>query len=34
VVQVAQERAAGYPVRFEVGDAQALPYPDATFDRA
>ncbi len=21
-------------MRFEVGDAQALPYPDATFDRA
>jgi SAM-dependent methyltransferase len=33
-IRSAQERAAGYPVRFEVGDAQALPYPDATFDRA
>jgi SAM-dependent methyltransferase len=30
----AQERAAGCPVRFEVGDAQALPYSDVTFDRA
>jgi SAM-dependent methyltransferase len=33
-IRSAQQRAAGYPVRFEVGDAQALPYPDATFDRA
>jgi SAM-dependent methyltransferase len=33
-IRSAQERAAGYPVRFEVGDAQVLPYPDATFDRA
>jgi SAM-dependent methyltransferase len=33
-IRSAQERAAGHPMRFEVGDAQALPYPDATFDRA
>ena len=33
-IRSAQERAAGHPVRFEVGDAQALPYPDAAFDRA
>ena len=26
--------AAGDRVRFQVGDARALPYPDATFDRA
>lgn len=32
-VRHAQERAAGYPIRFEVGDAQMLPYRDATFDR-
>ena len=33
-VRSAQGRAAGYAVRFEVADAQTLPYPDATFDRA
>jgi SAM-dependent methyltransferase len=33
-IRHAQERAAGYPVRFDVGDARALPYPDAAFDRA
>src|SRR6185437_7798294 len=27
------QAAAGDRVRFEVGDARALPFPDATFDR-
>ncbi len=32
-IRHAQEPAAGYTIRFEVGDAEALRYPDATFDR-
>jgi SAM-dependent methyltransferase len=30
----ARTRLAGAPVRFELGDAMALPYPDAAFDAA
>jgi SAM-dependent methyltransferase len=33
-VAVAQARHAGKRVRFEVGDAQQLRFPDASFDRA
>ena len=31
-IEHARTRAAGRPVRFDVGDAQALPYEDASFD--
>lgn len=33
-IEYAQARADGASVRFEVADAQALPFSDATFDRA
>jgi SAM-dependent methyltransferase len=33
-IEYAQERADGANVRFELADAQALPFSDATFDRA
>jgi ubiquinone/menaquinone biosynthesis C-methylase UbiE len=32
-VRYAQEHAGGAAVRFEVGDAQRLPFADTTFDR-
>jgi SAM-dependent methyltransferase len=32
-IEYAQQRAADERVRFEFADAQALPFPDATFDR-
>ena len=32
-IRAAQQRAGGRSVRFEVGDAQALPFADDTFDR-
>ncbi len=33
-IRHAQERTLGYPVRFELGDAEKLPFPAATFDTA
>ena len=33
-VEFARRRAAGSSVKFDVGDALNLPYPDRTFDRA
>ncbi len=32
MIEAAREKAAGMPITFEVGDAQALPYEDASFD--
>jgi SAM-dependent methyltransferase len=32
MIEAARAKADGLPVRFEVGDAQALPYGDAEFD--
>ena len=32
LLEVARTAAAGAPIRFDVGDAQDLPYADATFD--
>src|SRR5947209_121287 len=32
LLEVARTAAAGAPIRFDVGDAQDLPYTDATFD--
>ena len=32
MIEGARAKAAGLPIEFEVGDAQALPYQDASFD--
>ena len=32
MIEGARAKAAGVPIAFEVGDAQALPYEDASFD--
>src|SRR5439155_3047742 len=32
MIELARAKAETLPVQFEVGDAEALPYPDAEFD--
>jgi hypothetical protein len=32
MIEAARAKATGMPITFEVGDAQALPYEDASFD--